>query len=100
MKMTRHTAWLALPACLCFASLALAGGHGGEAPQGDAKAGEQKVAGCTGCHKAADFAGLDEAALTGAIKAVAAEGSGHPPVGSPSDQDIADIAAFLVSANQ
>jgi len=99
MKTIRRLTWLSLPACLCFASLALAGGHTGGAPKGDAAAGEKKVAACTACHTPADFAGLSESAIDGAIKKVAASGSGHPDVGKVSDQDIADLAAFLAKAN-
>ncbi|MGI9330041.1 MAG: c-type cytochrome [Gammaproteobacteria bacterium] len=100
MTTTRRLAWLTAPACLCFASLALAGGHSGGAPTGDAAAGEKKVAACTACHTPADFAGLSEADLNGAIKKVASGGvAGHPDVGNVSDQDIADLAAFLAKAN-
>ena len=96
----KRVAWLAVPACLCFASLALAGGHSGGAPKGDAAAGEQKVAACTACHSASDFAGLSESDIVGAINKVAAPDSGHPPVGDVSAQDVADLAAFLAAANQ
>jgi len=99
MTTRKRLNWLALPACLCFASFALAGGHSGGAPKGDAAAGEKKVASCTACHTPADFSGLSESAIDGAIKKVAAPGSGHPDVGKVSDQDIADLAAFLAKAN-
>ncbi|UCG73593.1 MAG: hypothetical protein JSV45_04270 [Chromatiales bacterium] len=101
MRKTQRLAWTAALGCLTFASLAIAGGHSGGAPKGDAKAGEQKISACTDCHSAADFAGQSEAQINSAIKNVAAGGvAGHPDVGQVSDQDIADLAAFLASANQ
>jgi len=98
MKSTKLSL-MALPACLAFASLAIAGGHS-SAPTGDAAAGAKKISACTDCHAAADFAGQSAADIAGAIKNVASGGvDGHPDVGQVSDQDIADLAAFLASAN-
>jgi cytochrome c553 len=90
---------LAATTSLAFASLALAGGHSGGGVKGDAAAGAQKISACTDCHTPADFAGLSEADINGAIKKVAAADSGHPSVGDVSEQDIADLAAYLASAN-
>ena len=99
MNKTQIIGGLAVPTCLAFASLALAGGHSGGVT-GDAKAGEQKIGACTDCHAASDFAGQTAAEIGAAIKNVAAGNvTGHPDVGEVSDQDIADLAAFLASAN-
>ena len=99
MKKTHLLAVLAAPALLAVGSLALAGGHSGGGAAGDAKAGEQKAGLCLSCHTGADFAGLDESGINGAIKGVAAgNAEGHPDISNLSDQDIADISAFLAAA--
>lgn len=79
-----------------MAALGLLAGNAALAA-GDAKAGEAKAAACLKCHKADAFAGLDEATIVGAINTVASGGKPHPPVGSPTAQDVSDIAAFFAS---
>ena len=50
MNKRQTIGWLAVPTCLAFASLALAGGHSGGVT-GDAKAGEKVFKSqCTRCH--------------------------------------------------
>lgn len=63
----------------------------------DAAAGEGKAAACLKCHQADAFAGLDEATIGGAINTVASGKKPHPPVGSPTATDVADIAAFFAA---
>ena len=67
------------------------------ATAGDATAGATKAAACLKCHKSDAFAGLDEASIVGAINTVASGKKPHPPVGSPSAEDVADIAAYFAA---
>ncbi|MAA74737.1 MAG: cytochrome C [Salinisphaeraceae bacterium] len=81
------------------------------AQKGDAEAGRIKASTCVGCHGIKDYsnvyptyrvptiAGQHEAYLTAALKAYREGQRKHPTMnaqaGSMSDQDIADIAAYL-----
>jgi cytochrome c553 len=91
MKKQGKLTWLAP-----LAALGILAGNGAMAA-GDAAAGQTKAAACLKCHKADAFAGLDEATIVGAIDTVASGKKPHPPVGSPSAQDVADIAAFFAA---
>jgi cytochrome c553 len=92
-------AGLVIPLALFGATAAVAGAHAGAAMQGDAAAGQDKAGACTACHSPDDFAGLDEATILAAIKAVAAGEKSHPELGEVSAQDMADLAAFLAEAS-
>ena len=85
-------------ATLIAAGAAWAGGHESAATAGDATAGKDKAASCMGCHQADDFAGMEPAAITDAVRAVADGGVAHPGVGELSDQDIADVSAYFQAA--
>ena len=91
--MTRSTnsIWI-VPAAM----LALLAGNTAMAGD-DAMPGASKAAPCLACHKADAFAGLDQATIVDAINAVASGKKPHPPVGSPTSQDVADIAAYFAS---
>ncbi len=64
---------------------------------GDAAAGKAKAASCVACHQPGSFPGKSEAAIAAGIKAIVEGKAAHPPVGQPSAQDIADMAAFFAS---
>jgi cytochrome c553 len=64
---------------------------------GDAAAGESRAAACAACHQPGAFAGKSEAVLTARIQAIAAGKSAHPPLGSLSADDVANIAAFYAA---
>lgn len=84
------------------------------AASGDADLGKKKFYSCTGCHGIAGYknaypnysvpkvGGQNEAYLVAALNAYKAGDRKHPTMGaqaqSLSDEDIADIAAFLAAA--
>ena len=62
--------------------------------------GELKARPCLSCHALENFAQLNAVELEAAIKAIAAGGTAHLPLpASLTDQDLADIAAFLAGAS-
>ena len=73
---------------------AMAGAHEA-APQANSEAGKNKAAICLDCHSVDDFAALDSASIATALTAAVNGETAHPPLGSFSGQDIADIAAYL-----
>ena len=86
------------------------------AQQGDVEAGRIKASTCVGCHGIEDYsnvyptyrvpniAGQHEAYLAAALKAYRKGDRSHPTMkgqaASLSDQDIADIAAFLAKGGE
>jgi mono/diheme cytochrome c family protein len=71
----------------------------GAALAGDAKAGEAKAEPCLECHEPAeDFADTSAAEIEASLKKIVAGGMKHKKKLTLSDADIADIAAYLASA--
>jgi cytochrome c553 len=72
---------------------------GAAAAQGVAMSAEQKAKPCLSCHSIDNFAGLDAAALEASMQAMRNGEIAHLPLpDSLSDQDLADIAAYLEEA--
>lgn len=70
----------------------------GSAMAGDAAAGEAKAEACLECHEPAeDFEGQSADEIAAKIKSVKMGQVKHKEKISPSDEDIADIAAFFAS---
>ena len=68
---------------------------------GDADAGAAKAKDCTGCHNSiVSLKGRGADAIAGQTKAIRSGTERHPPAGVEelSDEDIADIAAYLDGA--
>ena len=62
--------------------------------------GEQKGRSCLGCHAITNFATYDAGGLSAYIRAILAGETGHMRIPATlSDQDIADVAAWLVASN-
>jgi mono/diheme cytochrome c family protein len=55
---------------------------------------------CSECHEAADFEGEDAAELTGTIKKISAGQMKHKKALKLTDQEAADVAAFLASGGK
>ena len=70
------------------------------AAAGDAAAGESKAEGCAACHNAVvSLSGRGADAIAGQMKAIRSGDKDHPPgLADLSDEDIADIAAYLDGA--
>jgi cytochrome c553 len=75
-------------------------GYAQVAAAGDAAAGESKAEGCAGCHNAVvSLNGSGADAIVGQMKAIRSGDKDHPPgLADLSDEDIADIAAYLDGA--
>jgi mono/diheme cytochrome c family protein len=64
----------------------------------DAKA--KFAADCAECHEAGDFAGEDAKALADSLKKMAAGQMKHKTAIKLSDQEIADVAAYMASGGK
>jgi cytochrome c553 len=75
----------------CFQAVAA------DSATGDADAGAAKAEDCTACHNAmVDLRGRGADAIASQTKAIRAGNKAHPPgIAELSDEDIADIAAYL-----
>jgi mono/diheme cytochrome c family protein len=87
---------------LLTVSVAAAGLAGfGSAALADAAAGKATFeATCAECHEAADFEGEDAAAMTDSIKKIVAGTTKHKKALKLTDQEAADVAAFMVSGGK
>lgn len=84
---------------LLVISLATAGLAGyGTAALADAKATFNDV--CSECHETADFEGEDAAELTATIKKISAGQMKHKKAIKLTDQEAADMAAFLAKGGK
>lgn len=73
----------------------------GSAALADAAAGKKTFdAICTECHEAGDFEGEDLAAQTAAIKEIVAGQKKHKKALKLTDQEVADVAAYMVSGGK
>lgn len=67
----------------------------------DAAAGKAKFeAACADCHEAGDFEGEDAAALADSLKQIVGGQLKHKKAITLSDQEIADVAAFMASGGK
>jgi mono/diheme cytochrome c family protein len=67
----------------------------------DAAAGKAKFdAACADCHEAGDFEGEDAAALADSLKQIVAGQLKHKEAITLSDQEIADVAAYMASGGK
>ena len=87
---------------LLTVSLAVAGLAGfGSAALADAAAGKATFDSiCSECHEAADFEGEDAAAMTETIKKISAGQMKHKKALKLTDQQAADVAAFMASGGK
>jgi mono/diheme cytochrome c family protein len=86
-------------AIISVAAAALAG-YGGSA-LADAAAGKATFeAVCAECHEAADFEGEDAAELTATVKKIVAGQMKHKKAIKLTDQQAADVAAFMASGGK
>jgi cytochrome c553 len=84
---------------LGLAALGLAGWN--LSAYADAAAGKAKFeAECADCHEAGDFAGEDAAALADSLKQISAGQMKHKKAMKLSDQEVADLAAFMASGGK
>ena len=84
---------------ILFCGLAVSVLASGSAVAADLENGELKAQGCLDCHAADAFAGLEADALAADITAILAGEKRHMPISEPlSEQDVVDLAAFLVDA--
>jgi len=70
----------------------------GSAALADGKATFDSI--CSECHEAADFEGEDAAELTATIKKISAGQMKHKKALKLTDQEAADVAAFLASGGK
>ena len=95
MNRSTMTSGAAATLALLGTGLAFAGAHSDSG--GDPAAGKAKAEPCLACHSGQAFAGLSAETIEGAINAVVAGETPHPDVGSPSAQDVRDMAVFFAS---
>jgi mono/diheme cytochrome c family protein len=70
----------------------------GSAAQADAAAGKATFTDiCSECHEVADFEGEDAAALQGTIKKIVAGQMKHKKALKLTDQQVADVAAYMAA---